>query len=185
MEKLDLRKQYKHLYHPSAKKVEVVEVPSLQFAMVDGAIPPDERPGDSADFHDAVAALYGISYTLKFMLKKRAEAPIDYPVMWLEGLWATASGKYDPAARDTWLYTAMIMQPDIITPELFEEAQAGRDWKLSTKGRAFRSCISALLRPNRKRWPGCIPSPLNKGIHSTAATTKFTSATRSKQRRRE
>jgi len=30
MEKLDLRKVYKHLYQPSAKKVEVVEVPVLR-----------------------------------------------------------------------------------------------------------------------------------------------------------
>ena len=36
MEKLDLRKQYKYLYNPSARKVEVVDVPPLQFAMIDG-----------------------------------------------------------------------------------------------------------------------------------------------------
>lgn len=124
MEKLDLRKQYKHLYSPSAKRVEMVEVPPLQFAMVDGKIPPEEGPGESAGFREAVEALYGISYTLKFMVKKRAADPIDYPVMALEGLWAAASGVYDPAARDTWLYTVMIMQPDFITPELFEEARA-------------------------------------------------------------
>ncbi len=91
MEKIDLRKQYKHLYNPSAKKVEVVDVPPLQFAMVDGMIPAGEGPGDSADFQQAVDALYSISYTLKFMFKKREEAPIDYPVMALEGLWTTAS----------------------------------------------------------------------------------------------
>ena len=124
MHKLDLRKQYKHLYKPSAKKIEVVDVPPLQFAMVDGTIPPNERPGESADFQEAVAALYGISYMLKFMVKKRADNPIDYPVMTLEGLWSAASGRYDPAARDTWLYTVMIMQPDVITPALFEEARA-------------------------------------------------------------
>lgn len=34
MEKLDLRKELKHLYAPSAKKVQVVDVPAFQFAMV-------------------------------------------------------------------------------------------------------------------------------------------------------
>ena len=39
METLDLRRQYKQLYNPSAKRVEIVDVPPLQFAMVDGLIP--------------------------------------------------------------------------------------------------------------------------------------------------
>jgi hypothetical protein len=124
MEKLDLRKQYKYLYNPSAKKVEVVDVPPLQFAMIDGIIPAGQGVGDSPDFQEAVGALYSISYTLKFMFKKREYDPIDYPVMALEGLWGTESGMFDPARRETWLYTAMIMQPDIITPEAFAEGIA-------------------------------------------------------------
>jgi hypothetical protein len=123
MEKLDLRQQFRYLYSPSSKKVEVVDVPPLQFAIVDGSIPPEKGPGESAEFQEAVGALYGISYTLKFMIKKRVENPIDYLVMALEGLWAAASGDYDPAVRGTWLYTVMIMQPDFITPELFELAR--------------------------------------------------------------
>lgn len=124
MEKLDLRKALKHLYSPSPRTVEVIDVPSLQFAMVDGTILSDQAVGDSPDFQEAVGALYGISYTLKYMIKKRAKNPIDYPVMALEGLWAAASGTYNPASRDTWLYTAMIIQPDFISVELFEEARA-------------------------------------------------------------
>ena len=123
METLDLRRQYKHLYNPSAKRVEIVDVPPLQFAMLDGTIPAGLGPSESPEFQEALDVLYGISYTLKFMIKKRAENPIDYPVMALEGLWNTASGVYDPTVRDDWRFTVMIMQPDIITPELFE---AGR-----------------------------------------------------------
>ncbi|MBX7254011.1 MAG: GyrI-like domain-containing protein [Candidatus Promineofilum sp.] len=124
METLDLRRQYKHLYNPSAKRVEIVDVPPLQFAMVDGLIPAGMGPGESPDFDEALSALYGISYTLKFMFKKRAENPIDYPVMALEGLWNTSSGVFDPTVREDWVYTAMIMQPGIITPEAFEEGRA-------------------------------------------------------------
>lgn len=45
VEKLDLRKQFKHLYLPSSKKVEVVNVPDFRFAMVDGVIEPGSTPG--------------------------------------------------------------------------------------------------------------------------------------------
>lgn len=124
METLDLRKQYKHLYAPSAKKVELVDVPPLQFVMVDGLVPDGVGPSDSAEFKDAVAALYGISYTLRFMFKKRAVDPIDYPVMYLEGLWMTVSGNFRPVGLEAMTFTVMIMQPEIVTAELFEEARA-------------------------------------------------------------
>ena len=77
MEKLDLRKQWKQLYQPSAKKVEVVDVPPLLFAMIDGAIEPSSEPGLSPAFAAALQALYGISYTLQFTCKQRAEYPVD------------------------------------------------------------------------------------------------------------
>jgi hypothetical protein len=124
MEKLDLRKMYKHLYQPSAKKVDVVEVPPLQFAMIDGQIEAGVLPGDSPAFQQAVEALYGISYTLKFASKKRGENPIDYKVMALEGLWSVAEGEFEITNPSNWRWTAMIMQPDHITEAMFQEALA-------------------------------------------------------------
>ncbi len=124
MEKLDLRKMYKHLYQPSARKVEVVEVPSLQFGMIDGEIEPGVLPGDSPTFQQAVEALYGISYTLKFTSKRREEDPIDYPVMALEGLWWVEEGEFDITKPGNWRWTAMILQPDHITETMFQEALA-------------------------------------------------------------
>jgi hypothetical protein len=121
MKTLDLKKEFKHLYQPSAKKVEVVEVPRLQFAMIDGAIEKGSEPGKSAMFAEATQALYSISYTLKFMLKKRKTNPIDYPVMALEGLWGVEDGRFDITIKDNWFYTLMIMQPDVITQEVFAE----------------------------------------------------------------
>ena len=119
---LDLRKQWKHLYSPSAKKVEVVDVPRFQFAMLDGEIEPGHGPGSSSDFGDALEGLYGISYTLKFMSKLRKENPIDYPVMALEGLWWVEGVEFDITQPGGWKYTVMIMQPDHINPEIFQEA---------------------------------------------------------------
>jgi hypothetical protein len=121
MKTLDLKKQYKSLYQPSAKKVEIVQVPRLQFAMIDGAIEKGSEPGKSPSFADATQALYSISYTLKFMLKKRKAGAIDYPVMALEGLWWVEDGIFDIALKDNWFYTLMILQPEIITKEIFDE----------------------------------------------------------------
>ncbi|HSF82592.1 MAG TPA: GyrI-like domain-containing protein [Anaerolineales bacterium] len=122
MEKLDLRKQFKHLYLPSAKKVEVVDVPEFKFVLIDGAIEPGQSPGTSPAFLQAMEALYGISYTLKFMSKQRKEGPIDYTVMALEGLWWVEGGQFDITNYKNWHWTAMIMQPDHITPEMYQQA---------------------------------------------------------------
>ena len=124
MAQLDLRKQWKHLYAPSAKQVELVDVPELKFVMLDGRIEPGEAPGTSPGFDAAMAALYGAAYALKFMSKLRVEDPIDYPVMALEGLWWVEDGQFDITVKDNWVYTVMIMQPDHITPAMFAEAVA-------------------------------------------------------------
>jgi hypothetical protein len=123
MKTLDLKKQFKYLYQPSAKKIEAVQVPNLQFAMIDGAIEKGSEPGKSPAFAESTQALYGLSYTLKFMLKKRKTNAIDYPVMALEGLWWVEDGFFDITVKDNWFYTLMIMQPEVITQEIFEEAR--------------------------------------------------------------
>lgn len=121
MKTLDLKKEYKHLYQPSAKKIEIVQVPRLQFAMIDGAIEKGHEPGNSPSFQDTTQALYSIAYTLKFMLKKRKTNAIDYPVMALEGLWWVEDGMFDITIKDNWFYTLMIMQPGVIRQDLFDE----------------------------------------------------------------
>jgi hypothetical protein len=124
METLDLRKELKHLYSPSAKKAEMVDVPALQFAMVDGAIEKGFEPGNSPLFQENMQALYGISYTLKFMVKQRKNNPVNYPVMALEGLWWVEDGRFDINVKDNWFYRVMILQPDLVTEEVFAEGLA-------------------------------------------------------------
>jgi hypothetical protein len=127
METLDLRKQLKYLYSPSAKKVEVVQVPRFQFTMIDGVIETEHGPSTSPTFQAAMEALYGISYTLKFMLKLRKENPVDYPVMALEGLWGTENfdrQTFDITQTAGWQYTVMILQPDLISADIFQEGLA-------------------------------------------------------------
>jgi hypothetical protein len=55
------------------------------------------------------------------MLKKRKTNAIDYPVTALEGLWWVEDGVFDITIKDNWFYTLMILQPDVITKDLFEE----------------------------------------------------------------
>jgi len=124
MQKLDLKKDLKHLYAPPAQKIEAVDVPEMNFVMIDGAIEPDKAPGTSPLFHEHMQALYGAAYTLKFMAKKRSQDPVDYPVMALEGLWWVEDGTFDIQKPGNWKYTLMIMKPDLVTPAMFTEALA-------------------------------------------------------------
>lgn len=121
MKKIDLKTDLKFLYSPSAKTAQLVEVPCFPFIMIDGQIEAGQEPGNSADFQESMQALYGAAYTLKFMLKMRKTDPIDYPVMALEGLWWVYSGEFDLRRKDNWAFSLMILQPDVITPELFME----------------------------------------------------------------
>jgi len=122
MKKLDLKKDLKYLYAPSAIKIEVVDVPAMNFIMIDGAIEPDQSPGSSPRFAEDMQALYGAAYTLKFSVKLRKQEPVDYPVMALEGLWWVEDGTFDIRKPGNWKYTVMIMQPDLVTPEMFAGA---------------------------------------------------------------
>ncbi len=118
MEKIDYKKQLKHLFKPSAKKVEIVEVPQMNFLMVDG----EGDPNTSQSFSDAIEALFPLTYTLKFMVKK-GEMGIDYGVLPLEALWwADDMSAFTTGNKDAWKWTIMIMQPEFITREMVKEA---------------------------------------------------------------
>lgn len=120
--KLDLRKRYKELYSPSAKQVAVVDVPELQFIWLDGRLPAGVVPSDSDSFREAMNAMYGVAYGLKFMSKLREVDPIDFTVMAMEGLWSTESGGFDWNRSEPWQYSLIMVQPDHITGAMFEEA---------------------------------------------------------------
>ncbi len=117
MEKIDFRKTMKTLWHPTAKDFSIVEVPAMQFAMIDGKGDPNVSP----DYAAAVQWLYGLSYTLKFMSKKELQR--DYTVPPLEGLWwAEDLAVFTAGDRADWQWTMMIMQPDWITRAMFNTA---------------------------------------------------------------
>ena len=117
-DKVDLKKELKAFYKHSAKKFSIVDLPPMQFLMVDGA----GNPNTAKAYADAIETLYAVSYTVKFMMK--LEHRQDYTVMPLEGLWwGTPKGQthFTEADKDQFIWTSMIMQPDFVTPELMEE----------------------------------------------------------------
>jgi hypothetical protein len=122
MDKLDLRKLYRQLYQPSLKEVMLVDVPEFQFVMIDGIVHAGQKVDESPEFTQAMEALYGISYTLKFASKLRREDPIDYTVMALEALWWVKDDDFDFSKVEDWYFTAMVMQPPHITQVMFSEA---------------------------------------------------------------
>jgi len=118
MGKVDYKKELKHLYRPSARIVEFVDVPEMNFLMVDG----EGDPNTSQAFQDAVGALYPLSYTLKFMIKK-GEIGVDYRVLPLEGLWwADNMSSFSVENKEGWKWTLMIMQPELVTAEMVKQA---------------------------------------------------------------
>ena len=96
----------------------LVRVPPLSFAMVDG----HGDPNTSAEYAAAVQAVYGLSWTLKFMLK--SEQGLTNKVGPLEGLWWSDSPEaFATGPGPDWCWTTLIAQPDEVTPDLFERAR--------------------------------------------------------------
>jgi hypothetical protein len=101
------------LYYPRPTEPELVDVPPMQFLMVDGR----GDPNTSLEYRQAIEALYGAAYGLKFLLKKKGH---DFKVAPLEGLWwATDMKSFEVHRKADWRWTAMIVLPDEVTPEDF------------------------------------------------------------------
>jgi len=118
---LSITKEITELYAPSARRVNIVNVPEMKFVMIDGQIEMGKKTSTSESFQDTLNVLNGISFTLKFMSKLDRKNPVDYNTMPLEGLWLPSS-IYDLKNRSGWKWTLMMMQPKHITDEMFESA---------------------------------------------------------------
>ncbi|MCL1977252.1 MAG: GyrI-like domain-containing protein [Candidatus Bathyarchaeota archaeon] len=106
--KIDFKRELKHLYNPSAREVSIVDIPAMNFLMVNG-----EGAPTSPQYMQSIEALFTVSYALKFMVKKVKS--FDYGVMPLEGLWWTDNmNEFTTASKDKWKWTSMIMQPQYV-----------------------------------------------------------------------
>lgn len=121
MTNLDLKKTLKHLYAPAANTVSIVDIPPMNYLMIDGEGDPNTAPM----YREAVEALYGLAYALRGLRKEAGEL---YTVMPLEGLWAfkgtqTENFQLTSADKARFVWTLMILQPDSITSESVEQAK--------------------------------------------------------------
>jgi len=120
MTKRDLKRDLRPLYHASPRRIDEVDVPPFKYLAIDGQGDPNTTPA----YAQAVEALFSVSYTAKFMLKKGASA-IDYTVMPLEGLWwADDWSVFLTGDRARWKWTMMIMQPGFLPEEILRDALA-------------------------------------------------------------
>ena len=181
MDKLEYVKAFPGLYAPGTEP-SAVDVPEMLFLQVDGGGDPNEPDGEYAA---ALELLYALSYAIK-MSPKSGNTPdgyFEYAVPPLEGLWWFGDGAEDVLTADKRLYrwTAMIRQPEFVTPTVFEWAAAEvvRKKKLDarrariarfSKGCECRRCTSGLTRMNRRRSPGCAPLRLKTASPATFRT---------------
>jgi hypothetical protein len=134
--KLDYKRELKELYGPRAGPPAIVDVPELSFLMVDGM----GDPNTSRNYREAVEALFAVSYRVKFAVKRGAGG-IDYGVMPLEGLWwVDDMSTFSVDDKSNWSWTAMIMQPDVVTDELVQRSipEASKNAPAATRLRLDR-----------------------------------------------
>lgn len=115
--KIDFKKELGDLYRPKKGIITEIDVPQMNFLLIDG----EGAPGSVA-FGEAIEALFSVSYTLKFMVKK-GPLETDYGVLPLEGLWwADDMENFSVDNKEDWKWTLMIMQPDLVSPDLVSSA---------------------------------------------------------------
>ena len=115
--KVDFKKTLKQLYNPKQSNFHLVEVPPLNFLMIDGK----GDPNQSKDYQNTIDALYTLSYGLKFALKTQG---YDHIVPPLEGLWwMEKMEEFNLTNKEQWEWTMMIMQPDWINEEWVEKVR--------------------------------------------------------------
>ena len=127
MDKVDLKKEWKPYYGPSAKTIGFVDVPTFSFLSIEGI---DARP-DSPDFTGAIQALFSLSYKVKFASKKQLGR--DYAVMPLEALWwADDMDEFVNGNKEKWRWKLLIQQPEWIDGDFIDSVRSGlkdADWE--------------------------------------------------------
>lgn len=112
--KVDFKKTVES-YRARAGVFHIVDVPEMQYLMVDGHGDPNTSPA----YVKAVESLYPVAYKMKFASKQDLNR--DYVVPPLEGLWWADDMESFTSARDKsrWDWTMMLMVPDWVDRAMF------------------------------------------------------------------
>ena len=93
-------------YQATRRQFRFLDVPDLQYLMIDGQGDPTTSP----DFAEAVRCLYPVAYKVKFA--SRRDLGRDYVVPPLEGLWwAEDMDVFKVGNKARWRWTLMLMVP--------------------------------------------------------------------------
>ncbi len=131
MEKVDLEK-LKELYLPPDKDFTLVDVPKMQFVMIDGEGNPDGEVGASA-----VRWLFSAVYPIKLIAKKRMGKDFVEPP--LEGLWWTDNIEdFIKGDKDKLKWRMMIVTADWVDKEMLGEAVAKAEKKMGEAPKSLR-----------------------------------------------
>lgn len=163
--KVDLKKQIS-TYSATAEVFAVVDVPPLQYLMIDG----HGDPNTSTAYRDALASIYPVAYKLKFASKQALDR--DYTVMPLEALWWADDMLTFTTERDRsrWQWTVLLLVPDWLDQDDVERAWAA----------AFRNQPPALkqVRLERLEEGRCVQT-LHVGAYADEGPVLETMHTRS------
>jgi hypothetical protein len=131
--KIDYKIALKDLYSARSDSFGLVDVPPMQFVMVDGEGDPNVSPGYSR----AVNWLFTVSHGLKHEVKRKKGH--DYVVPPLEGLWwADNPDDFEAGRKDRWRWSMMIMAPDVVCAEMFNAVASKSEMKLGDAPTSLR-----------------------------------------------
>lgn len=120
MPQIDLRREFAHLYAPDSDAPAIVEVPGMNFIMIDGR----GEPARSEEFREAIETLRYLAFALKFNLADLTPE-LAFAVMPFEALlWREEGPAAEPGTVGGWRWTAMVMQPAVVTLEHFQATAA-------------------------------------------------------------
>jgi len=132
IEKIDFKKTLKELYQPTHKKFVLVDVPKMNFVMIDG-----EGGPESKELANAVQWLFSVIYPIKFIAKKKMGK--DFVAPPLEGLWwADDMNDFVTGNKGNWKWRMMIVFADWVDSDLFEEGVAKAKTKLGEAPESLR-----------------------------------------------
>jgi hypothetical protein len=119
MPRIDLKRRISS-YRATAGEFAVVDVPPLQYLMIDGHGDPDT----STAYRDAVTSIYPLAYRLRSV--SREHHARDYTVAPLEGLWWAEDMSAFTGNRDKsrWDWTLMLLIPDWLDRADVDHARA-------------------------------------------------------------
>jgi hypothetical protein len=132
MSTLDDRRLLEELYLPSADDFVLVDVPDLQFVMIDG----EGDPGGEA-FTRATRSLFAVIYPMKRVAKERmAKRFVEPPLecLW----WAEDMNDFIAGNRDKLKWRLMIVTADWVDEEMFDQAVAKASERLGEPPSSLR-----------------------------------------------